>query len=137
MSILKIARMGHPVLKRVAAAVADPTAPELHRLIGDMLETMEDAEGTGLAPPEVVLGGRYVIAIGDEKLIRSDAIANFATSMIGVLLLFLLAFRRFGPLLYAFVPLTVGLILTFGLASILFGGLSAATSGTGRTGIAA
>ncbi|MDX1503395.1 MAG: MMPL family transporter [Thermoanaerobaculia bacterium] len=93
-------------------------------------EWEEIGEGTGLEVPEVVLGGRYVIAIGDEKLIRSDAIANLGTSMLGVLLLFLIAFRRFGPLLYAFVPLTVGLILSFGLAAILFGGLSAATSGT-------
>src|ERR1700750_148591 len=32
MAILKIARMGHPVLAQVARPVADPTAPEIHRL---------------------------------------------------------------------------------------------------------
>jgi peptide deformylase len=53
MAILKIARMGHPVLIRAADPVPDPTAPEIHRLIADMAETMEDAQGLGLAAPQV------------------------------------------------------------------------------------
>ncbi|MDH3791382.1 MAG: peptide deformylase, partial [Rhodospirillales bacterium] len=42
MAILKIARMGHPVLGRPADPIEDPTAPELRRLVEDMIETMED-----------------------------------------------------------------------------------------------
>ena len=53
MAILKIARMGHPVLLQRAEAVADPTAPEIRRLVRDMIETMEDAQGAGLAAPQV------------------------------------------------------------------------------------
>jgi peptide deformylase len=53
MAILKIARMGHPVLVRRAEPVPDPTAPEIRRLIADMVETMEDANGAGLAAPQV------------------------------------------------------------------------------------
>jgi peptide deformylase len=53
MAILKIARMGHPVLLQRAEPVADPTAPEIHRLVHDMVETMEDAGGAGLAAPQV------------------------------------------------------------------------------------
>ena len=53
MAILKIARMGHPVLIRPADPVPDPTAPEIRRLIADMAETMEDAQGLGLAAPQV------------------------------------------------------------------------------------
>jgi peptide deformylase len=53
MAILKIARMGHPVLLARAAEVADPTTPEMHRLVADMAETMEDAGGIGLAAPQV------------------------------------------------------------------------------------
>jgi peptide deformylase len=53
MAILKIARMGHPVLLRRAEEVKDPTSPEIHRLIADMAETMEDASGLGLAAPQV------------------------------------------------------------------------------------
>ncbi len=53
MAVLKIARMGHPVLLRHAVAVGDPTTPELRRLIGDMAETLADAGGIGLAAPQV------------------------------------------------------------------------------------
>ena len=53
MAILKIARMGHPVLLRRADPVPDPTAPEVQRLVQDMFETMEDAGGAGLAAPQV------------------------------------------------------------------------------------
>ena len=60
MAILKIARMGHPVLGQISAHVADPAAPEVGRLIMDMLDTMEDAEGTGLAAPQVYVPQRIV-----------------------------------------------------------------------------
>ena len=53
MAILKIARMGHPVLATRAAPVSDPTAPEIRRLVNDMVETMIDANGAGLAAPQV------------------------------------------------------------------------------------
>jgi peptide deformylase len=61
MAILKIARMGHPVLRRPAAPVADPTAPEVERLVADMLETLADAGGIGLAAPQVHVPKRVVI----------------------------------------------------------------------------
>ena len=61
MAILKIARMGHPVLRRRAEEVADPTAPEIRRLVADMEETMIDAEGAGLAAPQVHVPLRVVI----------------------------------------------------------------------------
>ena len=53
MAILKIARLGHPVLLRIAEPVPDPTTPEMRRLVADMVETMEDANGLGLAAPQV------------------------------------------------------------------------------------
>ena len=53
MAILKIARMGHPVLLGRAEEVVDPTAPEIRRLIADMAETLADAGGIGLAAPQV------------------------------------------------------------------------------------
>jgi predicted RND superfamily exporter protein len=92
-------------------------------------EWREQLGREGFPAPEVALGGRHVIAIGDASIIQRDVILNILTSMIGVLVLFLLAFRRLGPLLYAFVPLTCGLILTFGFSSLAYGVLSAATSG--------
>lgn len=53
MAILKIARMGHPVLLGRAEEVEDPAAPDIRRLVADMAETMEDAGGIGLAAPQV------------------------------------------------------------------------------------
>src|ERR1700742_3534265 len=53
MAILKIARMGHPVLLQRCEPVEDPGAPEIRRLVADMMETMEDASGAGLAAPQV------------------------------------------------------------------------------------
>ena len=61
MAILKVARMGHPVLNRTANAVEDPTAPEIQRLIADMVDTMADAPGIGLAAPQVHVPKRLVI----------------------------------------------------------------------------
>jgi peptide deformylase len=53
MALLKIARMGHPVLLRRADPVPDPSHPEIRRLVADMIETMRDAGGVGLAAPQV------------------------------------------------------------------------------------
>ena len=61
MAILKIARMGHPVLSRPAAPVEDPRAPAIRQLVADMIETMEDAPGTGLAAPQVHAPLRLVV----------------------------------------------------------------------------
>ena len=61
MTLLKIARMGHPVLLRPAEPVADPTTREIRRLVADMIETMEDAEGVGLAAPQVHVSRRVIV----------------------------------------------------------------------------
>jgi peptide deformylase len=61
MAILKIARMGHPVLAQKATPVADPKAPEIGRLVADMIETMIDANGAGLAAPQVHVPLRVVV----------------------------------------------------------------------------
>lgn len=61
MAIRKIARMGHPVLQGVAKPVPDPTAPEVRALVRDMIETMIDANGAGLAAPQVYEPWRIVV----------------------------------------------------------------------------
>jgi peptide deformylase len=68
MSILKIARMGHPVLRQVAQPVApeDITSPRIQQLIEDMLATVIDADGAGLAAPQVHAPVRVVILSLDE-----------------------------------------------------------------------
>ena len=55
MAILKVARLGHPVLRRVADPVAPEmiTQPQFQRFIDDMIETMHEYDGVGLAAPQV------------------------------------------------------------------------------------
>ncbi len=61
MTLLKIARMGHPVLTQRAEDVADPTARDIRRLVEDMMATMDDGNGVGLAAPQVHVGRRVII----------------------------------------------------------------------------
>ena len=53
MAIREILRMGNPVLLKEAEKVIKFDTPEIHELIKDMIETMKDAEGAGLAAPQV------------------------------------------------------------------------------------
>ncbi len=61
MAILKIARMGHPVLRLRADPVEDVTAPAVRGLIRGMIETLRDANGAGLAAPQVHIPLRVVM----------------------------------------------------------------------------
>ena len=61
MAVLRIARMGNPVLLRKAEPVADPTAPEIRRLARDMQDTIEDIGASGLAAPQVFASKRVVV----------------------------------------------------------------------------
>lgn len=61
MAILKIAKMGHPVLRQRAEPVSDPTDPRIARLVGDMEDTMADAGGVGLAAPQVHVPLRVIM----------------------------------------------------------------------------
>ncbi|MDE0392954.1 MAG: peptide deformylase [Rhodospirillales bacterium] len=61
MAILKIARMGHPVLSSPALPVDDPASAAIARLIGDMVDTLVDANGAGLAAPQVHVPLRLVL----------------------------------------------------------------------------
>jgi peptide deformylase len=61
MAILTIAKMGHPVLRRVAAKVDDPTDPQIARLAADMRETLEEIGASGVAAPQVFVEKRVVV----------------------------------------------------------------------------
>ena len=68
MAILKIARMGNPILLRNCDPVPDPGAPEIRRLVADMMQTMEDAPGVGLAGPQVYVPLRiFVFRVPEER----------------------------------------------------------------------
>ncbi|MEB3238028.1 MAG: peptide deformylase [Candidatus Sericytochromatia bacterium] len=55
MALLEIAKLGNPVLRRMAEPVTpeELASPETQRLIDDMIETMRAAAGIGLAAPQV------------------------------------------------------------------------------------
>ncbi len=61
MSLLKIARLGHPVLRHPASPVADAMAPGIQKLANDMVETLIDARGVGLAAPQVHESLRVIV----------------------------------------------------------------------------
>ncbi len=73
MTLLKIARMGHPVLLRSARPVVDPASAEIGALVGNMIETMEDAAGVGLAAPQVYESRRVIIFTAPEERAGEDA----------------------------------------------------------------
>lgn len=73
MAILKIARMGHPVLQRRAEAVEDPTHPHVQSLVNSMIETMADAGGTGLAAPQVHVPRRIMVFFVSEDRATGDS----------------------------------------------------------------
>jgi len=67
MAILKVARMGHPVLRQKCAPI-DPgqiTGPEVQGLIRNMFETMAEYTGVGLAAPQVHHPVQLLIAGGE------------------------------------------------------------------------
>lgn len=70
MSILKIARLGHPVLRRVADPVdpADIPSAAIQRLIQDLLDTVDEADGAGLAAPQVHASVRIVVLQLDAEV---------------------------------------------------------------------
>jgi peptide deformylase len=61
MAVLRIARMGNPVLMQKAAPVEDPTAADIRRLAADMQETLEDIGASGLAANQVFVPKRVVV----------------------------------------------------------------------------
>ena len=67
MSILKVARMGHPVLRAKARPIdkAELKSPALQQFIDDMVDTMYEYAGVGLAAPQVHESVRVFVAMLD------------------------------------------------------------------------
>ena len=61
MSILKIAKLGHPVLLKKTSEIKDFSSESLKKTIYDMSETMIDYSGIGLAAPQVHIPKRIII----------------------------------------------------------------------------
>ena len=61
MAIRQIAKMGHPVLRKKAAPVDDPTDPDIAHLAADMRDTLEWIGAAGVAAPQVYDSRRVVV----------------------------------------------------------------------------
>ena len=61
MAILKIARIGHPILLKKTSEIKDIRSENIKKIVYDMSETMIDANGVGLAAPQVHLKHRLFI----------------------------------------------------------------------------
>ena len=75
MAIRKVSRMGHPVLRQRAAEIspAQMQSPQMQRLIDDMIETMIDYEGIGLAAPQVFEPLRLIVLGDPSAELRTSA----------------------------------------------------------------
>ena len=95
MAILKVSRLGHPVLRTVASRI-DPASiktPAVQRLIDDMLDTMREYSGIGLAAPQVHESVRLFVAgfrsrpigaeIGEDEDMPLMALINPEISLVG------------------------------------------------------
>jgi peptide deformylase len=83
MSILKVARMGHPVLRAKARRLekGELRSVPIQKLIDDMIETMHEYHGVGLAAPQIHEGLRLFVASldageADEADVETLAIIN-------------------------------------------------------------
>ena len=80
MAILKIAKLGHPVLIKKTNKMNELKEEQLKKIILDMSETMLDANGIGLAAPQVHLSHRMFIyrnpEINSEKKVNISVLIN-------------------------------------------------------------
>jgi peptide deformylase len=84
MAILKVARLGHPVLREKAPdlEVKDIKAGKFRPLIDDMIETMHAYEGVGLAGPQVHLPLRIFVFEVEEKLAKRRGIPKLGVGVL-------------------------------------------------------
>jgi peptide deformylase len=76
MAILKIARMGHPILAKRAKEIPDPTTRQIRKLVEDMHETLDDIRGAGLAAPQIHVSKRLVIFAAPKECGEEDEEEN-------------------------------------------------------------
>ena len=88
MSILKVARMGHPALRQKARPIdkQEIKDPRMQKLIDDMIDTMHEYSGIGLAAPQIHESLRVFVAHldpGGRGEGEPTAIINPQISVIG------------------------------------------------------
>jgi peptide deformylase len=83
MSILKVARLGHPVLRQKSSDVEikDIKAGKFQPLIDDMIETMHAYEGVGLAGPQVHLPLRIFVFEVQERVAKRRGVKSLGVGV--------------------------------------------------------
>lgn len=59
--VLKVVKYGDPVLETKADPITEFDTPELHKLVGDMFDTMYSAKGIGLAAPQIGMSKQVTV----------------------------------------------------------------------------
>jgi len=69
MSILKVARLGNPVIRKPTEAIPKEaiTSPEIQRFIDDMVATMHEYDGVGIAAPQVHMSKQLAVIEADHN----------------------------------------------------------------------
>jgi peptide deformylase len=75
MAVLSVRKYGDPVLRRRAKPV-EAVTPEVKRIIADMVDTMYDEVGLGLAAPQVGISLRLMVVVGDDEGREARALIN-------------------------------------------------------------
>ncbi len=93
MALRNIVKIGDPILKKISRTVLN-FDDRLHILLDDMKETLKDADGAGLAAPQVgVLKRVCIVDIGDEsglielvnpKIIAADGVQHEAEGCLSI-----------------------------------------------------
>lgn len=83
MAILKVARLGHPVIRKVSEPVPQKEiqTSEIQRLIKDMIETMREYDGVGLAAPQIH-ASKQIAVIEVKKNPRYPDIADIPLTIL-------------------------------------------------------
>lgn len=75
MSILKVARLGHPVLRKQAVSLTSQeiASSEIQKLIDDMIDSMREYDGVGLAAPQIHVSKQIAVLEVNENVRYPDA----------------------------------------------------------------
>ncbi len=103
---------------------------DFSKIISKHIREIGTAEYERLVPPaarnsvRMEFGGGYEAAVGYTANVNNNLFSTLATSLIGVLFLFGLVFKRVGVLLYIGIPLVMVVSWTIGVGWIMFGQLN-------------
>ena len=65
--LLQIAQLGHPIIRQRASEIPDQQIPKIQDLVDDMLLTVADANGAGIAAPQVYVSKRVFIVASNPS----------------------------------------------------------------------